>query len=257
MEHKFVTLSWEQLEGLMDVLGLEVETSEGRDGFIYGNYVDFPSASIMDDETLDAVLSVFTQEGADLARDEKIDLVDRLLPDTFEEQDLPDKYKFWNSADFGADEFEFPPSAVSNLVAEIEEIREAFLLSREKLVRKGLAVAAFALLEAHGKAIFKNNPAVIFDDPNLSKYVNERIALESDTLRHWSAILRALGRDGAPANVPGYDLRNALSHEFAAVELEGELFRFKTKNDKPATRTVRAYFDGLCHYAKTYLDFPS
>jgi len=255
MEYKSVSLSREQLDELIDLLDSYVGREESRDGFVYGNYMEFPSASSLDEETLDAVLGILAQDGSVLTLGDKVSLVASLLPDTIYEQDLPDEYKFWNSAVFGADEFDFPPSPVDKLVAEIEEIQEAFLRADDHLVKKGLAVAAFALLEAHGKAVFKNNPVEISGDPGLAEYVNSKIKRESDNLESWRDILRALGRDEAPGKVAGYDLRNALSHDFASVEVKRDLFYFKATSGNPATRKVSEYFDGLRNYAEKYLNF--
>jgi len=88
----------EQIEELVKLLDIPLQTEIGSDGFIYGNYIEFPKASEIDNDDRLRVLDILGIQVSPYlngASREVVGQVDEALPPTLYEHELPASLQYY------------------------------------------------------------------------------------------------------------------------------------------------------------------
>lgn len=307
--------SSQQFDDLIDLLNLEPQVESGNDDYIFGHYLEFPSASRIGLDLIPNVLEIlgvplpfglvveacslswlrdlnsFTRElvlGAlgeptvtmtdagefllafpSLRVDsaEVVELVDRLLPPTLYEPELPDDQRYWQpDADdlYGEpddellDLYRSRPVTCERLVGELRSLRATFDATGDSTVRKAILLACFSLVESFTRQRSLQRAPRFPRSPETEGLVLGLLRREVQNDERRQKVVNALEPGKAwEKQIPSWKLRNALAHDIDGVSIECGKVAFvapkQQQKDSVHTMESETIFENLIEYVRNNL----
>lgn len=220
------------------------------------------SKADLDDAGRSLLLRVLEGSEIDWGSDEMFDLVDHLLPGTLYDTDLPSDLSYWQPDDelyFDSEAemlrlFQEQPVAVSALLSELASIKESFQKSQDTVVKKSLILACFSLVESYTRQRIMVNVPVLSASPELNKYIESLLEQETRTEQRRAKLISVLEPNKKwKEQIPFWQLRNALAHDFGSVHLAASEISYQSKSKKIEEITETEFFSSLVDYVETNL----
>ena len=301
------------IEDLIEILDLEPQIETGNDDFVFGNYVEFPSASQIDRALIPEVLNLLgvplpferaveasflawlpnldsatrtlvlealgepeisTSERGEFlltfqnltASSEKVlELVDLLMPSTLYEEDLADDLRYWQPDpeylygepdDELLDLFGSRPVDLNTLIFELKSLRDTFAATHDSTVQKAILLACFSLVESFTHQRSLQNAPRFPDSPDVERLIRRLLTREIRDDGKRKQVVNTLEPEKTwQRRIPGWELRNALSHDIGGVVIAYGEASFE--GQKPETPTqmmsIESVFRDLIEYANSNL----
>lgn len=195
---------------------------------------------------------------------ETIGLVDHLIPATAYENDLPESQRFWQpdpeDSDRDPDDelldlYRSRPVTLSTLIRELDSLRTTFEAVEEVAVQKAILLACFSLVESFTRQRALLNVPRFPESPELGEFFLKLLRREVANDGRRSQVVKALEPKKSWAKqIPAWDLRNALAHDFGGVTIKNGELAFEGADSAIRRLVIDKLFEDLIGYAKKNLD---
>lgn len=192
-----------------------------------------------------------------------LELMDHLLPSALYEHDLPDSQRYWQpdpedlirDSDYELlDLYRSRPVALATLIDELGSLRTIFDSTQEPTVQKAILLACFSLVESFTRQRALLNVPRFPESPNLEQLLLKLLRREVADDEKRSHVMKALEpKKHWDPKIPGWALRNALSHDIGAVAVEDGEISFEDAHRTAQKLVTDKLFADLIGYANTNL----